>query len=120
MATSTPGHILTVDADGHVLEPRNTWIDYIEPRFRERAIRIDHDAAGHEVLLIDGKSLEAVHGRLAALGGVEMDATALLETGRYNYEYGCPPGSYDPHARLQVLGPPLRDQGGSPVRILKR
>lgn len=103
MNQATTAHVYTVDADGHVLEPRDTWIKYLEPRYRERAIRIDHDAKGNEVLLIDGKSLEAVHGRLAALGGVEMDPAALLETGRYNYEVGCPPGSYDPAARLAVL-----------------
>ena len=33
--------IITVDADGHLLEPRNTWIDYIEPNLRDRAIRIE-------------------------------------------------------------------------------
>ena len=103
MRDITGGHVLTVDADGHVLEPRNTWIDYIAPRYRDRAIRIDRDAAGHEVLLIDGKSLEAVHGRLAGLGGIEMDPAALLDTGRYDYEVGCPPGSYDPKERLSVL-----------------
>jgi len=113
MTTSMPPHVLTVDADGHVLEPRDTWIEYIAPRYRDRAIRIDHDAVGHEVLLIDGKSLEAVHGRLAALGGVELDPTALLETGRYNYEYGCPPGSYDPKARIAVL-----DEEGIDIALL--
>src|SRR5690606_18385919 len=72
MKQATAASVYTVDADGHVLEPRDTWLKYLEPRYRERAIRIDHDAKGNEVLLIDGKSLEAVHGRLAALGGVEM------------------------------------------------
>jgi len=103
MGNTAAGHVLTVDADGHVLEPRNTWIDYIAPRYRDRAIRIDRDAAGSERLLIDGKSLEAVHGRLAGLGGIEMDPAALLDTGRYDYEVGCPPGSYDPKERLRVL-----------------
>jgi predicted TIM-barrel fold metal-dependent hydrolase len=94
---------LVVDADGHILEPRNTWIDYIDPRFRDRAIRIERDAKGEEVLLIDGKSLEVVRGRLAALGGIEMDPSEALETGKYTYEDGCPKGSYDPAARLEVM-----------------
>ena len=51
-------HVLTVDADGHVLEPRDTWIDYIEPAFRDRAIRIETDDRGDEVLLVDGRPLE--------------------------------------------------------------
>lgn len=103
----------TVDADGHILEPRDTWIKYIAPRFRDRAIRIDHDDKGLEVLLVDGKILEAVHGRLAGLGGIEMDPAELLTTGLLKYEDGCPPGSYDPAARLKIL-----DQEGIDVALL--
>ena len=94
---------LVVDADGHILEPRDTWIDYIDPRFRDRAIRIERDAGGEEVLLIDGKCLEVVRDRLAALGGIEMDPSEALEAGKYRYEDGCPKGSYDPAARLEVM-----------------
>ncbi len=94
---------LVVDADGHVLEPRNTWLDYIEPRFRDRAIRIERDANDEENLLIDGKPLEVVRGRLAALGGIEMDPSDALTTGKYAYEDGCPKGSFDPAARLEVM-----------------
>lgn len=103
MNSLTADHILTVDADGHILEPRDTWINYLTPQYRERAIRIDYDADGREMLLIDDKSLAAIHGRLASLGGIEMDPTSLLETNRYPYEYGCPPGAYDPKARIEVL-----------------
>lgn len=28
-----------VDADGHVLEPADTWLKYIDPQYRDRAIR---------------------------------------------------------------------------------
>ncbi|MBK6661104.1 MAG: hypothetical protein IPG43_24525 [Proteobacteria bacterium] len=42
MSESNAARVYTVDADGHVLEPRDTWQKYIAPRFRERAIRIDH------------------------------------------------------------------------------
>ncbi len=41
-----------VDADGHVLEPADTWLRYLEPIYRDRAIRIDRDAEGYEVLVI--------------------------------------------------------------------
>jgi predicted TIM-barrel fold metal-dependent hydrolase len=96
-------HVLTVDADGHVLEPRNTWLDYIDPEFRDRAIRIADDR-GDEVLLIDGKPLESMRGRLAQLGGIELDPDELLARGaELHYEDGCPPGSYDPAARLRVM-----------------
>ena len=103
MNQATAAPVYTVDADGHVSSNRaipgsSTW-----SRATASVPSASITMPGHEVLLIDGKSLEAVHGRLAALGGVEMDPAALLETGRYNYEVGCPPGSYDPAARLAVL-----------------
>jgi hypothetical protein len=39
---------LCIDADSHVPEPRNTWIDYIDPAYRDRAIRIAIDERGDE------------------------------------------------------------------------
>ena len=100
-----PGdHLLTVDADGHVLEPRDTWLNYIEPAFRDRAIRIETDARGDEVLLVDGRPIEGLRNSLAALGGIELDAaTAIDPRSRLHYEDGCPLGGYDPAARLKVM-----------------
>src|SRR3954452_908295 len=96
--------VLTVDADGHVLEPRNTWVEYLEPEFRDRAIRMVDDDDGNEVLLIDGKRLESMRGRLASLGGIELDPAEALSLGKeLRYEDGCPAGGYDPAARLRVM-----------------
>ena len=39
-----PRDLLTVDADGHVLEPTDTWQRYIDPKFRDRALRAGIDA----------------------------------------------------------------------------
>ena len=61
---------LTVDADGHVLEPRDTWQKYIEPNLRDRAIRIEKDDEGVEVLLVEDRPHMALRGRLGALGGI--------------------------------------------------
>lgn len=94
----------TVDADGHVLEPRNTWIEYIDPGFRDRAIRIVDDERGDEVLLVDGRPLESMRNGLAALGGIELDRSIAFDrSNRLRYEDGCPPGGYDPKARLAVM-----------------
>ena len=95
--------MLTVDADGHVLEPRDTWLEYLEPQWRDRAIRIENDSDGNEVLLVDGRPLESLRGRMASLGGIELDPTEALTTGSLTYEDGCPPGGYDPAARLKVM-----------------
>lgn len=95
--------IVTVDADGHVLEPRDTWIRYIEPTLRDRAIRIEKDGHGIETLLIDGNPHRGLYGRLGALGGIGMEAKDLMTAGARSYEDGCPPGGYDPAARLAVM-----------------
>jgi predicted TIM-barrel fold metal-dependent hydrolase len=93
----------TVDADGHVLEPRDLWLRYLEPAYRERAIRIAKDEEGVEVLLVDGRPHLALRGRLGALGGIGMDAADLMTVGQRSYEDGCPAGGYDPAARLEVM-----------------
>ncbi len=95
---------LCIDADSHVLEPRTTWVDYIDPAFRERAIRIAIDERGDEVLLIDGHPVEGMRNGLAGMGGINLDAAAALDrSGKLRYEDGCPPGGYDPAARLAVM-----------------
>jgi predicted TIM-barrel fold metal-dependent hydrolase len=92
-----------VDADGHVLEPADTWVKYLEPSYRERAIRIARDDEGYEVLLVDGRPLKTLRGQLGALGGIAMDTRELLTRGRVSYAEGSPPGAYDPLARLRVM-----------------
>jgi predicted TIM-barrel fold metal-dependent hydrolase len=104
---------LSVDADGHILEPADTWIKYIDPQYRDRAIRIDLDDKGWEVLMIDNKPAEVVRGTLGALGGVGMDAAELFAPGKKTYMDGCPPGSYDPKARLKVM-----DEEGIDIALL--
>jgi hypothetical protein len=44
-----------VDADGHILEPPDLRESYIDPKFRNRALRIVVDEDGLEELEIDGK-----------------------------------------------------------------
>jgi uncharacterized protein len=95
--------LVTVDADGHVLEPRDVWLRYLEPNLRDRAIRIERDAEGVEDLLVDGRPHAALHGRLGALGGIGMDSADLMTAGQRSYEDGCPAGGYEPQARLRVM-----------------
>ena len=35
---------LVVDCDSHVMEPPELWQEYLEPRFRDRAIRIEEES----------------------------------------------------------------------------
>lgn len=90
-----------VDCDSHVLEPADLWETYLEPAYRERAIKIRPAADGTEQLIVDGKVL--LDGRLASLGGVEWNATELFLRKELPYSSGCPRASWDPQARLALL-----------------
>jgi predicted TIM-barrel fold metal-dependent hydrolase len=93
-----------VDADGHIMEPATLWQDYIEPKFKERAIRIARDEADGDKLVIDGETLT----RVRRLGGVpytpsgeSVNWDVLDDLPRYeSYRDSCHPASYDPAARL--------------------
>ena len=66
----------TVDADGHVLEPGWLWEEYLEERYRDRALRIRTDAEGLEYLELDGRASErttkGILGLLGAMGDLEV------------------------------------------------
>ncbi|HEU4841101.1 MAG TPA: hypothetical protein VFT09_06640, partial [Ilumatobacteraceae bacterium] len=51
-ALTEPG---AVDADGHILEPPTLWEDYIDPQFRDQALRFLIDENGLEELEIAGQ-----------------------------------------------------------------
>jgi hypothetical protein len=62
---------LVIDCDGHILEPPDLWETYLEPAYRDRALRIRVGDDGFEQLLIDGRpSTMARPGQLATLGGM--------------------------------------------------
>ncbi len=44
-----------IDADGHILEPPDIWEKYIDPHYRDRAIRLRVNDKGLEYLEIDGQ-----------------------------------------------------------------
>ncbi|MHB1925553.1 MAG: hypothetical protein ACYCSJ_12765, partial [Acidimicrobiales bacterium] len=64
-----------IDADSHVLEPADLWERYLEPRYRDRAIRIV-ETDGVEQLIMGGEVVMA--GNLVGLGGVHLDRTSMF------------------------------------------
>ena len=92
---------LIVDMDSHVMEPPDLWQNYLEPKYRDRAIRIERDSEGVETLLMDDKPI--LSGRLAALGGAEHDALQAFTDPALSYLDGCPKASYDTAARVELL-----------------
>src|SRR5215831_15108376 len=90
---------MVVDCDSHVMEPADLWQTYLEPKFRDRAIRIER-RDGIEHLIIGEQSVLA--GVLAGLGGAHLPRQDLFTPGR-SYAEGCEPASYDPAERTRML-----------------
>jgi len=88
-----------IDCDSHVMEPADLWQRYLEPEFRDRAIRIEM-RNGIEHLIIGEEPVLA--GVLAGLGGAHLNPATMFASGA-PYAQGCEPASYDPKARLALL-----------------
>jgi len=128
-----PSEELLIDADGHILEPPDLWERYLEPRYRDRALRIRVGDDGFEFLEIDGKRAELTSaGLLHSLGGMKklrelgaevenLNERRRSELGRSadqrhqifdslgtnskedTYLSGCAPGAMDMRERLAIL-----------------
>ena len=62
---------MIIDCDGHILEPPDLWEKYLEPRYRDRAIRIRVGDDHFEYLEIAGKRAVLPRpGQLGTLGGM--------------------------------------------------
>jgi predicted TIM-barrel fold metal-dependent hydrolase len=96
---------LIVDGDGHVLEPPDVWGRYIDPGYRERAIRVRRGADGRDVLEIDGRPARLTTSEmLGGFGGMGKSLEALAVaalSGRY--AENAPAAATDPSARLALL-----------------
>jgi len=95
-------HEGAIDADGHVLEPATLWEDYLEARYRDRALRIRTDGEGFEYLEIGGQpSLRTNHGSLGVLGAMgDLDARPSPER---RYADAMPFGAGDASERVALL-----------------
>jgi len=100
---------LIVDCDSHVMEPADLWQTHLEPKYRDRAIRIER-RDGIEHLIIGEESV--LSGVLAGLGGAHLDRGDVFKPGM-TYADGCEPASYEPAARAAML-----DDWGVDVGVL--
>jgi predicted TIM-barrel fold metal-dependent hydrolase len=94
-----------VDADGHILEPPDLWERYIDPQFRDRALRIVLDEDGLEELEIGGqRSLRSRRGFPSTLGAMgEPDLAAVTKDPERTYVGEAAYGSMDADERLKLL-----------------
>jgi predicted TIM-barrel fold metal-dependent hydrolase len=96
---------LVVDADGHVLEPSDVWARYIDPAYRERAIRVRRRPDGSDFLEIDGRparlTTPEMLGGFGGMGKTLEELAVASLSGRY--AENAPAAATDPAARLALL-----------------
>ena len=94
-----------VDADGHILEPPDLWETYIDPAFRDRALRFALDENGLEELEIAGqRSAMSRRGSPSVLGAMgDPDLIAMQKDPERTYLRNAPYGSMHPGERVEVL-----------------
>jgi len=118
--TDTP----VIDCDGHILEPPDLWEKYLEPKYRDRALRIRVGDDGYEYLEIDGKRAKLTRsGALGMMGGMGKgvetartlreqvargnmrpeDVRALRPGSELTYVKGAAFGTMDMKERVQLL-----------------
>lgn len=84
-----------ISADSHVTEPGNTYTDYIDPAFRDRAPRIVHDEQRGDMFHIEGIKRPVPMGLVAGAGKKPEDLTTF----GIKFE-DLHRGGWDPDARL--------------------
>jgi predicted TIM-barrel fold metal-dependent hydrolase len=114
---------LVIDADGHILEPPDLWEKYLEPKYRERAIRIRTAEDGWEFLEVDGRPAKylarGMLGRISCMGLKMQETNRLREqwiangrkgplpfvavTPDETYIKGAGRGTTDPKERLERM-----------------
>jgi predicted TIM-barrel fold metal-dependent hydrolase len=88
-----------VDADGHVLEPSTLWSDYLETAYVDRAIRLEVDDDGLEVVMVDNRPFERMSpGGIALIGS--MGEEGALPSPERRYMEAMPFGACDPVDRV--------------------
>ncbi len=90
---------IVVDCDSHVMEPANLWSEYLEKKYKSRAIRIE--VVDDTESLIIGEQV-VLTGVLAGLGGAELPISDVF-SGDKHYADGCPRASYETKARCELL-----------------
>lgn len=93
-----------IDADGHINEPADLWDRYIDPAYRDRAIRIRTGEDGLDYLELDGhrsKYFDAeILSRGTSMGSTLEERTAIKHGG---YTKNIPFGGNDPEQRISLL-----------------
>ncbi|MFQ5415484.1 MAG: amidohydrolase family protein [Myxococcota bacterium] len=84
-----------ISADSHITEPANTYIDYIDPKYRDRAPRMERSEKAGDIFVIPGMARPVPMGLVAAAGkpAEEIRVHGVLFEEMHR-------GGWDPEARL--------------------
>ncbi len=100
-----------IDADGHIVEPRFFWNDYVEPAFRERVPQIVKDDQGTDRVKYNGELF--AKGVIAPAAMCIPGGLSEPQRARTLSWDDLRPGSFDPHERIKDM-----DSEGVDVSIL--
>ena len=96
-----------IDADSHIVEPSNLWETYLEPEYRDRAMRIKLDEKGLEYLEINGKPSNVIKGGVLCnlMGAGRTDLERFLTPGAFPFDEARKsiPAAGEPQPRVQWL-----------------
>ncbi|HZO80495.1 MAG TPA: amidohydrolase family protein [Candidatus Binataceae bacterium] len=88
-----------IDADGHIVEPRILWEEYVEPAYRDRIPKIIKDAEGIDRFGAGSWARAGIYfpAAMCIPGGLSPERMRKLSWDDLR------PGSYDPHARIKDM-----------------
>ena len=96
-----------IDIDSHVLEPPDLWINNLEPRYKDRALRFEVDEKGWEYMCVDNSQYHGYFldgGIFGRAGAGQPGSTRPIEDylvpGMVTYDEGRPAGAYDPDEHI--------------------
>ena len=87
-----------ISADSHVIEPADLWTELIDPKFRDRAPRVE-EQDGNEVFVVDG--IAPLWANSLGLMGTAGVPNELLH--EYKRHRDANSGGWDPHKRVKDM-----------------
>ena len=99
-----------ISADSHITEPANTYVEYIDPKFRDVAPRMIRDEKRGDVFQVEDMDRPIPMGLVAAAG---KPAEELKNSGASIHFEDFHRGGWDPEARLAE-----QDRDGVDAEIL--
>lgn len=93
-----------VDADGHILEPGNLWDQYIEAKYKPRAVRVATTQHGSDYLELDGRPSKIFGpGRLGGLSAMGISRDQGWNAALTKYGGGALLGAMDATERVERI-----------------